>query len=264
MISLLLAVLLAQEPEVLPVVDQPGAVCGQDEDCNCFQQMDTYTWMYRPCPEPAPAEPTVEPDRDSLKDPVVSVVGGANMSFGSEVPTSTTPFAAVTVDWVLWQCKDNPQNVSAFVEGTFMGLPDAEVKLESAADFDALEVALGASWRPLDGILASLYASGGFASRFSDGIQEPVTSAPMWSSFGLSFVDKGDTRARLRVGVGADERLGFGWTMALHVNASIRLPIRDKFGSTVMVRAILGLETPAGQTQRVNVITAGVGMSFDN
>jgi len=170
----------------------------------------------------------------------------------------------VSVDWLLWQRRGSPQNLGAYTEATFMGLPDAEVKLQSAADFDALEMTMGATVRPLEGLSASLYGEGGFATRFSDGVQDPVTSAPMWSSFGLSFTDRGDSRARLRVGIGPDERLGFGWTMAMHVKASIKLPMGDKFGSTVMVRAILGLETPAGQTQRVNVISAGVGLSFDN
>lgn len=210
--------------------------------------------------QPSPAPPT----EDTLKDPQVSVVAGATVvldTFGSEA--AVKPFASVMVDWNL---AGKDRHLDAFVQADYTGLPDAQVTLTDPGDFDALMIELGGSYRPSTKVSASGYCSGGFASRFFEGVVEPHTSAPLWGSCGLAFRDRGEHRARLRVGLGPDERLGYGWTMAAHVKGSIRLTGigGSRVGVTLLADAILGLETPVGQDQRVNVITTSVAMSFDN
>lgn len=277
--------LLAQETERLPVVDvteadlAPGRVCDAEADCDCYVPAGADTWTLRRCiptweiapgsiavasdPTEPPAEPPAE---DTFKDPDVSVAAGASIildTFGTGETSSVTPFASVWVDWIL-AGKQRP--VAAFVQADYTGLPDSQVTFTSVNEFDAVMIEVGLSYRPAAAVSASGYCSGGFASRFTRGVVEPHTSAPLWASCGLAFRDRGDHKARLRVGLGADERLGFGWTMAAHVKGAIRLSgIGDsRFGVTLLADAILGLETPVGQKQRVNVITASVAMSWDS
>lgn len=204
-------------------------------------------------PPPPTFVPAVPKDEE-VKEPQVSVMGGGTVVLGTAAPSSMEPLARVAVDWNLAGVE---RALEAHVEADFTGLPDAQIALSSARDFRALEMSMGLSYHASEKLSASGYCETGFASRLSDGTPEPKTSAPLWSSCGIWFADKGEHRARLRIGVGPDERLGWGWTLAAHIKGSIRLVERSSVGVTVLVRAILGLETPVGQKQRVNVVKIG-------
>ena len=182
-----------------------------------------------------------------------------------DTPTDYTGLLSLAIDWPLTTSKSHP--LLAHVDADYTGLSDPEIVLEDARDFNAIEFSLWASVRPLEAVSASLFCEGGFATRFASDVAEPKTSAPLWSSCGLAFWDDGDSNARLRVGIGPDERLGFGWTMAVQVKGSIRLPFPEAMkglGGTFILRSILGLETPVGQKQRFNQHNAGVGLSWGN
>lgn len=218
------------------------------------------------CPAEDPVfiveEITEEPESPEDRAPDVSLVLGGLVSLGTTADIKVDPLARVLVDWKL-AGRQKKRPLYAHVVADLTALPDSEIQLHDASTFNALEFKLGLTYKPIMSLAASFICEGGFASRFEEGITQPVTSAPLWGGCGVYFVDRGDSRGRLAVTLGADERLGYGWTMAVQVDGQLRLASWNKVGVTLIVNCILGLESNPTR-QRVNIVRAGTGISWDS
>ena len=201
-------------------------------------------------PPLTPVEPMPPPD-------VAVVLGG--MTVLGQGETIVEPFARLFVDW---QLAGRRRALHAHVVADLTALPDSELRLDDASTFNAAEVAFLVRYKPIPRLAASAFVEGGFASRFPRDALRPVTSAPLWASFGAYFIDRGESGGRFKVGVGPDERLGYGWTMAVQAAGMVRLVGIGDFGVTLMIDFIGGLESnPTGQ--RVNVVRAMTGVSWN-
>jgi len=203
------------------------------------------------------------PEPQKEREPTeVSVVLGAvtALSTADNNPErSVKPIGRILVDWPLAGWK-RPMGV--FVLAEITSLPDSEFTLANVGSFNSFEMS-GAVWYdPIPSFAGSFYCEGGFASVFSTNAVSPTTTAPLWSGCGVYFEDKSTKLGRLKVGVGPDERLGYGWTMAIHVVGQLRVLDYSNMGLTLLLNSILGLESnPTGQ--RVNVIRIAAGISWD-
>jgi len=220
-----------------------------------------------PQEEPTAAEPLVhhdvippvapEPVDEPMPPPDVAVVAGGMTVLGQQ-KTVVEPFARIFVDW---QLAGHKRALHAHVVADLTALPDSELRLNDVSTFNAAEVAFLVRYKPIPRLAASTFVEGGFASRFPEVAMRPATSAPLWASFGVYFLDRGASGGRFKVGVGPDERLGYGWTMAVQASGMIRLFGVGDFGVTLMIDFIGGLE--ANQTgQRVNIVRAMSGVSW--
>lgn len=190
--------------------------------------------------------------------PEVTILAGTQTTLGTEGRGPVRPFARVGVDWTV---AGTARPVVMFAEADLTGLPDAQMRLDQPSDFDAIEMEVGATWRPSMRVRASLYCEAGFASRIQTADHRPVESAPLWTSCGVAFRERGGHAGRLRVGAGPDERPGWGPVLAAHVKGSVRLASYGNVGMTLAVRAVLGLQmNPYGR--RTNVITVGVAAGW--
>jgi len=184
------------------------------------------------------------------------MLAGTQTTLGTTGRGPVRPFVRVAVDWPV------VQRLNAFAEADLTGLPDSQVRLTTAKDFDAIEMSVGVNWRPSTKVHAAGYCEAGFASRLETDGRQPREGAPLWASCGVWFREKaGGHGGRLRIGLGPDERPGWGPVPTAHVKGSIKVLTRGNGSVVLSVRAVLGLaRNPYGH--RTNVITAGVGAGW--
>lgn len=208
---------------------------------------------FAPLPVPTPT-PTPE-------GPSISVVAGGQVLLTSG--DAEKPFKALGRILVDWPLAGTERPMGALVVAEVTALPGRELSLSDSKSFNAVEVS-GAVWyNPIPKFYGSFYCEGGFASAYSDAVG-PNTNAPLWAGCGVYFEDSGTKLGRLKLGLGPDERPGYGWAMAIQVMGQLRLVEYENLGVTLTLRAILPLEENPITRQRTTVITAGAGVSWDS
>jgi len=196
---------------------------------------------------------------DTSPSPDVTILAGTQVTLGTEGRGPVKPFARVAVDWNI---AGTTHRTDAFAEADLTGLPDSQLSITKPSDFQAIEMVAGMNWRPTTKVHAALYCEAGFASRMETPDRKPAEAGPLWSACGVWFRERlGGHAGRLRIGVGPDERPGYGASLAATVKGSVKLIGVKGGGAHLTVRAVLGLErNPYGR--RTNLIAVAVATGW--